>query len=81
MKIVRSSEMPWEEAIERGRFSQKTKELSSRAGKIACGMYELPAGKTSFPLHVHYVTEEAMFVLSGKGKIRSRSSPAGRRTR
>ena len=34
-------------------------------------MYELPPGKTSFPLHVHYVTEEAMFVLSGAATIRT----------
>jgi uncharacterized cupin superfamily protein len=36
-------------------------------------MYELPPGKRSFPLHVHYVTEEAMFVLSGTAKVRTES--------
>jgi len=71
VKIVRSAGVPWEEAIEHGRFSQRSKELSSHAGSLACGMYELPPGKTSFPLHVHHVTEEALFVLSGDATIRT----------
>jgi uncharacterized cupin superfamily protein len=39
--------------------------------KLSCGLWELPPGKRSFPLHVHHVTEEALFVLSGRGKVRT----------
>lgn len=71
MALARSTELPWVEAIEHGRFSQRTKELSPHGGSLASGIYELPPGKTSFPLHVHYVTEEAMFVISGSATIRT----------
>ena len=35
------------------------------------GLWELPPGKRSFPMHKHYVTEEALFVLSGRAKVRT----------
>lgn len=76
MKIVRSAGVPWEEAIEHGRFSQRTKQLSSFAGSLACGLYELAPGKTSFPLHAHHVTEEALYVLSGSAKVRTPDAAA-----
>jgi len=73
MKVVRSTEAPWIETIEHGRFSQREKTLSP-SNILGCALYELPAGKTSFPMHLHHVAEEAMFVLSGRAKVRT---PAG----
>jgi uncharacterized cupin superfamily protein len=69
MKVVRTSEMEWSEAVKRGDFSQRRKGLGGE--KLSCGLWELPPGKRSFPLHVHHVTEEALFVVSGRGKVRT----------
>lgn len=69
MKIVRSSDVPWTEAMNRGDFVQRRKGLGGE--RLTSGLWELPPGKRSFPLHVHQITEEAMFVLSGRGKVRT----------
>lgn len=69
MKIVRTSELPWGEGIDRGHFFQRRKGLGGE--KLSCGLWELPPGKRSFPLHVHHVTEEALFVVSGRGRVRT----------
>ena len=69
MKIVRSHEGEWKAALSEGRFSNRRKELGGH--KLRCGLWELPPGKRSFPMHVHHVTEEAMFVVSGRAKVRT----------
>lgn len=69
MKVVRTGEIPWTEAVKRGDFQQRRKGLGGE--KLSCGLWELPPGKRSFPLHVHHVTEEALFVVSGRGKVRT----------
>ena len=69
MKIVRSSELPWTDALNRGPFCQRRKGLGGE--KLSCGLWELPPGKRSFPLHAHLVTEEALFVVSGRGQVRT----------
>jgi uncharacterized cupin superfamily protein len=72
MKVVRSHELPWTQAIERGRFAGRRKALGGE--HLTAGLWELPAGKRSFPLHFHHVTEEAMFVVSGRAKVRTPAS-------
>lgn len=69
MKIVRTSDVPWEPAMNHGPFVQRRKGLGGE--KLTCGLWELAPGKRSFPLHVHLVTEEALFVVSGRGKVRT----------
>jgi len=69
MKVVRTAEVPWTEALSRGQFGQRRKALGGE--KLTCGLWELPPGKRSFPLHAHLVTEEALFVLSGRGMVRT----------
>lgn len=69
MKIVRTSEVDWVDAMAKGAFVQRRKELGGQ--KLTCGLWELPPGKKSFPLHSHRITEEAMFVISGSGKVRT----------
>ena len=69
MKIVRSSELPWKDGINRGPFGQRLKRLGGE--KLTASLWELPPGKRSFPLHAHLVTEEALFVVSGRGKVRT----------
>jgi len=69
MKVVRTSEVPWADALKRGEFSQRRKGLGGE--KLTCGLWELAPGKRSFPLHAHLVTEEALFVVSGRAKVRT----------
>jgi len=69
MTVVRTSEMPWTDSLNQGKFRQRRKNLGGE--KVSCGLWELPPGKKSFPLHVHHVTEEALFVVSGRGQVRT----------
>ena len=69
MKIVRTNDQPWGEGINQGAFVQRRKPLGGQA--LAAGLWELPPGKKSFPFHMHHITEEAMFVLSGTAKVRT----------
>lgn len=71
MKIARAADLPFAPALERGKFSNKRKGLSPPEAKLSAGMWELPPGKRSFPMHTHHVTEEALYVVSGKAKIRT----------
>ena len=74
MKIARSNDIPFAPALEKGKYSNKRKALSPSGDasvKLSAGMWELPAGKTSFPMHSHMITEEALYVVSGKAKIRT----------
>ena len=69
MKIIKSNDLPWTDAIKQGAFQQRKKALGGL--NLGCGLWELPPGKKSFPFHMHYVTEEALFVISGHAKVRS----------
>jgi uncharacterized cupin superfamily protein len=69
MKVVRSKEVDWVDAMNRGAFKGRRKPLGGE--HLSCGLWELPPGKRSFPLHVHHVTEEALYVLSGNAKVRT----------
>ncbi|MGZ6142590.1 MAG: cupin domain-containing protein [Myxococcales bacterium] len=69
MKIVRTAQMEWSDAMNHGPFSQRRKALGG--SKLSCGLWELAPGKRSFPFHLHHVTEEALFVLSGRAKVRT----------
>ena len=69
MKVVHSHELPWVTALERGTFGSRRKELGG--ARLRAGLWELAPGKRSFPMHVHLVTEEALFVVSGRAKVRT----------
>lgn len=69
MKIVRTAETSWAEAMNRGPFQQRRKALGGQ--KLTCSLWELAPQKRSFPLHAHHVTEEALFVISGRGAVRT----------
>lgn len=70
MKVVRTSEVPWAAAQTRGQYANRRKELGG-SDKLQCGLWELPPGKKSFPLHAHLVTDEALFVVSGHANVRT----------
>ena len=69
MKIVRTADVAWTDALQRGNYSQRRKGLLGE--KLSAGLWELAPGKKSFPLHAHHVTEEALYVLSGRGQVRT----------
>lgn len=69
MKVVRSSEQPWTDALKQGKYANRRKPLGGE--KLLASVWELPPGKKSFPLHAHQVTEEALYVLSGRAQVRT----------
>lgn len=69
MKIVRTKDLEWTEGINKGKFFQRRKALGGSA--LSAGLWELPPGKKSFPFHMHHVTEEALFVISGTAVLRT----------
>lgn len=69
MKIVRTGEVAWSDSLKKGNYQQRRKALGGV--NLPCGLWELAPGKKSFPLHKHLVTEEALFVISGSGKVRT----------
>ena len=69
MEILRTNDMPWADALQRGAYWQRRKRLATET--LSASLWELPAGKKSFPMHRHLLTDEAIFVLSGHAKVRS----------
>jgi uncharacterized cupin superfamily protein len=51
-------------------FTRKTLGQATGASGIGCSWYEVPPGRTAFPLHYHCATEEAIYVLEGEGTLR-----------
>lgn len=70
MKLVRTHDLAWTDALQRGPFFQRRKALGG-GERLACSLWELAPGKKSFPFHSHLVTEEALLVVSGRGKVRT----------
>jgi uncharacterized cupin superfamily protein len=71
MNVVHTNQMEWVAAMSKGPFENRRKALGGE--KLTCSLWELAPGKKSFPFHMHHVTEEALFVVSGHGKVRSQS--------
>ena len=69
MKVVRTNEAQWTPALHKGKYSQRRKALGGE--KLSCSLWELAPGKKSFPFHAHFVTEEALFVVSGRAQVRT----------
>jgi len=69
LKIVRTAALDWQKQVDHEPFVQRRKALGG--GRISAGLWELPAGKKSFPFHAHHGTEEAMFVVAGTAKLRT----------
>jgi len=71
--IVHRDDIEWIERDNGGRLVHRRKGLGQVAGgeKLGCTLYEVPSGKRPQPYHWHYGNEEAMFVLSGRGTLRT----------
>jgi uncharacterized cupin superfamily protein len=71
--IVHVDDIDWTERDSGGRLVHRRKGLGQTAGgeKLGCTLYEVPSRKRPQPYHYHYANEEAMFVLSGEGSLRT----------
>jgi uncharacterized cupin superfamily protein len=71
MGKVNVDEMEWT-TLEAGETFFKRKKLGDAGGgeRIGCSLYEIPAGRRSWPYHYHTGNEEALFVLDGRGTLR-----------
>ena len=71
MAVINERDLDWTET-DRGEAGWRRKQLGEAAGGEALGssLYELPAGKRSWPYHYHSANEEALYVLEGTGTLR-----------
>ncbi|RQG97614.1 cupin domain-containing protein [Natrarchaeobius oligotrophus] len=71
MEPINESDLEWS-TLERDDVGFRRKQLGAavEGDQLGCSLYELPAGRRSWPYHYHTANEEAMFVLSGTGTLR-----------
>ena len=77
MPPVSEDDLDWTDT-RRGETRFRRKKLGAAAGadRLGCSLYELPPGGKSWPYHYHAGNEEAVYVLSGRGRLRT---PTGER--
>ena len=63
----------WDAEQERSPFRWKRARIGRQAGsqKLGASLYELPAGASSWPLHIHHANEELIVVLAGRPTLRT----------
>ncbi|WP_132058180.1 cupin domain-containing protein [Halorussus amylolyticus] len=71
-RVVSEDDFEWT-TTERGDTEFRRKQLGRAAGseELGCSLYELPPGKAAWPYHFHTGNEEAVYVLSGSGTVRT----------
>lgn len=69
---VNEADLDWN-AYDHDEATFRRKELSNAVGceQLGCSLYEIPPGDRSWPYHYHTANEEAIFVLSGSGLLRT----------
>jgi uncharacterized cupin superfamily protein len=69
---VNESDLDWT-TTHHGETGFRRKKLAAAAGgdRLGCSLYELRPGERSFPYHYHLGNEEAIYVLSGTGALRT----------
>lgn len=75
---ARAADLDWAERGRGDRFAFRRKRLADRAGgrDLGCSLYEVPPDKRPWPTHYHEGNEEALYVLSGSGTLRTREGAA-----
>jgi uncharacterized cupin superfamily protein len=65
------TDLEWQEYDEgAARFGRKRLAEAAGGERLGCSLYELPPGERAWPYHYHTANEEAMYVLSGSGRVR-----------
>ena len=59
--------------LDEGEMTLRRKQLGAAVDgeQLGCSLYELPAESRAWPYHYHTANEEALFVLSGTGTLRT----------
>ncbi len=72
MSVINEDDIPWQDSAQGERFAARRKRLGQAAGgeQLGCSLYEVAPGKSAFPYHLHHANEEAIYVLSGAGRLR-----------
>ena len=70
--IVNINDVEPEQIDKDPRFRATRRGLGRAAGGVQIGAshYRIPAGKTAWPAHYHVSNEEAVYILSGQGRLR-----------
>ena len=72
MDPVNERDLDWHETdTERMRFRRKKLGAAAGGADLGCSLYELDPGDGAWPYHYHYANEEALYVLSGTGRLRT----------
>jgi uncharacterized cupin superfamily protein len=66
-------EPDWDAEQDEQPFSWRRARLGRQAGseELGASLFELPPGRSSFPLHVHHANEELIVVLAGRPTLRT----------
>jgi uncharacterized cupin superfamily protein len=69
---VNEADLDWT-TTEHGETAFRRKRLAAAVGgdRLGCSLYELPPGGKSWPFHYHTGNEEAIYVLAGRGRVRT----------
>ena len=75
---VSSDDLDWQEIGNGGRVEFRCKRLGLAAGGggLGCSLVEVQPGRRSWPYHYHHANDEALYVLAGRGRLRT---PGGER--
>lgn len=75
-QIVSTDELDWQDQERDPDFKCRRKAIARAAGNrhLGCSLYEVPPGCRAWPYHYHCGNEEAIFVLSGTGRLRCGTS-------
>ncbi|MCH8327811.1 MAG: cupin domain-containing protein [Candidatus Marinimicrobia bacterium] len=70
--LIHADDLGWKDQEHNGKVRFRRRMLAKAAGgdKIGCSQYDIPPGGKLWPYHYHYGNEEAIYVLSGAGKVR-----------
>ena len=69
MGTIDASDLEWT-TVDGADLRRKKLGAATDGDRLGCSLYELPAGERSWPYHYHTGNEEALFVLSGEGRLR-----------
>ena len=66
----------WDAEQDRSPFTWRRARLGRQAGaeKLGASLFELPPGRSSFPLHVHHANEELIVIVAGRPTLRTLDS-------
>lgn len=66
-------EPTWDEEQDRGPFRWRRARVGRQAGarQLGASIYDLPAGASTWPMHIHHANEELIVVLAGRPTLRT----------